>query len=258
MNSEKNSKDKNERQEKKNKKKRHGLFYNFWYDFVKWTGALPMYLWLRPKLYRPFGTKTPWGAVLASANHLGFLDPGIVHVAFPLRRMNYLATKDLFSSKVKYVFFHHLIHCIMVDKQNFSFSAFHEIVERLNDGKLIVIFPEGKINRDHAETTLTFKSGVVLMAHKSGAPILPIYIVKREKWYQRQRIVIGELFDVREKIGKMPTLEQLTAVSEELRQKEFELREYFEGLPIYKKLNKKAKKEDQLKIEEEIKDEQYI
>jgi 1-acyl-sn-glycerol-3-phosphate acyltransferase len=217
-----------------------------------------MYLWLRPKVYRPFGTKSPKGAVLVSANHIGFLDPVISHVAFPWRRLNYLATKDLFCSKLKKVFFGKLIHCIMVDKENFSFSAFHEIIERLDEGKLIMIFPEGKINRDHSDTVLKFKSGVVLMAHKSGAPILPIYIVKREKWYHRQRIVIGEPYNVREELGKMPTIDQLAQASETVRQKEFQLREYFEGLPIYKKLHKNDKAEKHSEIEEEIKDEQCV
>lgn len=249
MNSQKNSKDK--------KKKSNGPFYNLAYDFVKFTGAIPVLLWLRPKIYRPYGTKTPKGGVLVSANHRSLLDPIIVHTVFPARRMHCLATKDLFNTKLKNAFFNKM-HCIMVDKENFTLSAFHDVVTRLDAGKLVVIFPEGGLNRDEEDTIHTFKSGAVLMAHRAKAPILPIYIFKKEKWYQRQRIVIGDPFDVRAAIGNLPTLEQLNMASEKLREEEIKLQKYFESLPIYKKLTKKQNIESESKIEGNVKYEQKI
>lgn len=228
MNLEKKSKD---------KKQKKGLFNNFCYDFVKVTGAIPAILWLRPKVYRPYNTKTPRGGVLVSANHRSFFDPVIIHVAFASRRMSILATKDLFNTKLKKSFFTQM-HCIMVDKENFSLSSFHDVVSELQDGKMVVIFPEGGVNSDTEDTIHSFKSGAVLMAYKANSPILPVYIVKREKWYQRQRIVVGEPYNIREELGAIPTLEQLNSASDTLREKELLLREYFQSLPIYKKLNK--------------------
>ena len=228
MNSEKNL---------KSKKLKNPPFYNFWYDFVKVTGAIPAYIFLRPKIYRPYGTKTPRADVLVSGNHRSLLDPIIMLTAFPSRRMHSLATKDLFSSPMKTKFFN-LMHCIMVDKENFTLSAFHEVVSRLEAGNMVMIFPEGALNLDKEETINAFKSGAVLMAHKAKSCILPVYIPKREKWYHRQRVVIGRLFDVREEIGPIPTVDQLNMASEKLRQMEIELREYYESLPVYRKLNK--------------------
>ena len=218
-------------------KQRKKPFYNFCYDFVKVTGALPVLLWLRPKIYRPYGNKNPRGSVMVSANHRSLVDPVTVHVVFPGRRMHCLATKDLYDTKLKSWFFGQM-HCIMVDKENFTVSAFHDVVSRLEEGRMVVIFPEGGLNRDEEDTIHTFKCGAALMAHKASAPILPIYIVKRERWYQRQRIVVGEPYDIRAAVGRFPTMDQLTAASEELRQKELALCEYFESLPIYKKLHK--------------------
>ena len=129
------------------------------------------------------------------------------------------------------------MHCIIVDKENFSLASFREVVECLDDGKLVVIFPEGKLNDDSPNTVLAFKSGAVLMAHKASAPILPMYIIKREKWYHRQRIVVGQAIDIREILGKMPTMQQLNDMSDMLREKEIELREYYESLPAFKKFN---------------------
>ena len=237
-------------------KKWKQLLNNICYDFVKLTGAIPVLLYLRPKIYKPFHNKTPKKGVLVSANHRSLTDPIVVHTVYPFRRMHCLATKELFNTKVKDVFFH-LMNCIVVDKENFALSSFHEVVSKLSEGKMVVIFPEGGINSDREDTIRAFKSGAVLMAYKSKTPILPIYIVKREKWYHRQRIIVGKPFDVCEAVGKMPTLEQLNKASEMLREREIELRSYFESLPVYQRLSKKATPK-QPKEERNIENEQTV
>ena len=221
----------------KSKRKKDPLFHNFCYDFVRVTGALPILVWLRPKVYRPYNTKKPKGRMLLSANHQSFLDPVSVHLAFPFRRMNCLATKDLFGTKLKHAFFSRML-CIEVDKENFALSSFHDVVSRLQEEKIVVIFPEGSVERHKDGPVRAFKSGAVLMAYRADTPILPIYIVKRQKWYHRLRIVVGEPLDIRGMVGRIPTMEQLDAASEALRLKEMALHDYFKSLPIYQKLNK--------------------
>lgn len=221
------------------KKKKRRPFCNFCYDFVKITGALPILLWMRPKLYYPFGKPKMKGAMLVSANHRSMLDPIVVHTVFPWRRLNCLATKDLYCTKARARFFNQM-HCIEVDKENFSLNSFHAVVSRLDEGKIVVIFPEGGLNRDREQTVHAFKAGAVLMAHRADAPILPLYLVKPQKWYQRYRIVVGQPFDVRRAAGQIPSMEALNAASAALRDKELELCEYFETLPIYHKLHPEA------------------
>lgn len=228
MNSEKNSK-KNVKNKKENP-----FFHNFLYDFIKITGAPSAFLWMRPKMYYPFGKPSKKGGFMAISNHPTFLDPIIVHLAFPTRRLYCIATKDLCATKIRRMFFE-VGHCIIVDKENFSLSSFHEVVGRLKAGKVVVIFPEGRVNRDaDTEPLLAFKSGAVLMAHRASAPILPMYIVKREKWYQRQRIVMGQPLNIASIMGKMPTMEEMNKVTEILREKEEELKEYYDSQIIKK------------------------
>ena len=211
----------------KSTKKSKGLFYNFWYDFVKLTGS-PAYLYLRPKVYRPFDSKLPKGAVLISSNHPSFLDPLTIMCVFPWRRVHSLATKDLYKNKLLTLFFNK-VHCIPVDKNNFSMSAFHDVTQRLIDGHAVMIFPEGKVHTDNTSAILAYKSGVVLMAHKSGAPIIPVYIAGREKWYHRQIVIIGQEIDVCEILGQRPSMDSLNNVTEMLREKENELKTYYEN-----------------------------
>ena len=216
----------------KNSKKK--LFSYFHYDFVKVTGALPALLWARPKIYYPFGKPSKKGPIMVSCNHPTFLDPIMVLLAFPFRRPHSLATKDLFNTKFKAWFFKQM-HCIVVDKQNFSLASLHQVVSYLQEGKVVVIFPEGGVQAPDEPGVQAFKSGAVLMANRAKAPILPMYMVKREKWYQRQRMVMGQPIDVAKELGPMPSMQDMNRLTELLREKELELERYYQSLPVYQK-----------------------
>lgn len=206
------------------KKRRIGS--NFFYDFVKITGAIPALIWIRPRVIH-MGQKCPKGGVLISSNHPTFMDPITLLTSFPWRRLHCLVTKDLYKNKLM-TFMLERMHCIRVDKDNFSMASFHETVDRLKEGKAVVIFPEGQVNQGDGREVQAFKSGAILMAHRASAPILPVYIVKREKWYRAQRVVIGEPFDVKSAVGPIPSVDKMNAVSEQLREKELELKRYYE------------------------------
>lgn len=206
------------------KKRRIGS--NFFYDFVKITGAIPALIWIRPRVIH-MGQKCPKGGVLISSNHPTFMDPITLLTSFPWRRLHCLVTKDLYKNKLM-TFMLERMYCIRVDKDNFSMASFHETVDRLKEGKAVVIFPEGQVNQGDGREVQAFKSGAILMAHRASAPILPVYIVKREKWYRAQRVVIGEPFDVKSAVGPIPSVDKMNAVSEQLREKELELKRYYE------------------------------
>lgn len=233
-------KDKEKKPKTQKKKKRGNLFY----DFVKITGAIPLLLFMRPKRYFPGGVKVPLrGGVLISSNHGSLLDPIIVQfVSFP-RRVNCLATKELFSSKLGRWFFNK-VHCIEVDRDNFSFAMFNDVVDRLRDGLAVVIFPEGRVNDDAENTVLAFKSGATLMAYRGGAPIIPVYVVKRTSMWQRQRLVIGAPIDVTTLINGTPTADKVEAASAAVRDAEIKLKEYYDSLPVAKRIKARAERKN--------------
>ena len=221
-----------EQKKKKTKKKKRE--YNFPYDFVKVTGSIPTWIWMRPKILHVNKkvTKRIKGGVLIASNHISFLDPIIIHCVFWKRRLHCLATKDLYTSPTKERFFN-LMHCIKIDKENFNIGSLHTVCDRLKEGKAVVIFPEGKVNR--AENVESYKSGAILMAHIAHKPIIPVYIVRRQHWYNRQVAVIGEPIDVNAMCGKIPSMEEIDKASAYMREKEIELMEF------YNNKNKKKK-----------------
>ena len=199
---------------------KHRIGSNFAYDFVRVTGLLPALAWFRFKIERPYGTKVPGGAVLLVANHNSMWDPVIVQLAFMGRRIHSLATSALFSSRLASTFFKWM-HCVRVDNENFGMSAFRSVSGLLEQEKAVLIFPEGRINREN--DMLSFKSGAVLMAYKAKASIVPMYIAPREKWYHRQHVVLGETIDVAAKVGLAPSMNEFQKLSEQIRQQELEL-----------------------------------
>lgn len=203
-------------------KKRNYFFLNF----VKITG-FPVVLWMRPKILYAGKTriKDVKGGALISANHTSFADPIFGYCAFWRRNLHLVASKDLYSTKFKDFFFRN-VQCIQVDKKNFSMKCFHEVEEVLSDNKLVMIFPEGQLNREK-DTMLSFKGGAILMAYKAKKPIYPLYIVKGKKWYNRWCGVLGDPIDIHTLCGAMPSLKKINEISELLRSKEEELKNFY-------------------------------
>ncbi len=196
----------------------------FMYFFVKMTGALPSLLYFRPKVIHQGDTKglDRKGGVLITANHRTFFDPVLIYCVFWRRNLFTLATSELYKTKLKSWFFTG-VNCIPVDKSNFSVQSFHAVSDCLNADRGVLIFPEGGVNRDESVKMMAFKSGAVLMAYNAKKPILPVFIVPREKWYHRSVVIIGEPVDVCAICGDKPSMAAFDQVSELLRTRELTL-----------------------------------
>lgn len=204
---------------KKEKNKKNYFFY----DFVKITAAIPGLLWFRPKriyVNEKAKKKIKGGALLIS-NHSTNIDPIILMFAVYYRRHHFIATKEVFDTKIKRFLFENF-HCIEIDRDNFGMNIFRNIIDLLKSGKLVVMFPEGHVTK--AEEVQKFKSGMVLMAVSSKKPIVPVYIKVRKSIWHRQCIVFGEPINPVEVLGTMPSLADMDRIADILREKEIELK----------------------------------
>ncbi len=202
-------------------------FTYFGYDFVKVTGIIPALIWMRPKVYH-YGDKkshNPKGGLLIISNHVSFIDPILLLCVFWKRRVFSLVTKDLYKNRLM-TFILDMVHCIKVDKDNFSIKSFHQVVDKLKQNKAVLIFPEGQVNHENS-SMLSFKLGAVLMAHNSGAKILPVYIDANEKRWENNIVVIGDPIDIGELCGNQPSMEELRKASDYIRERESQLEDYY-------------------------------
>lgn len=196
-----------------------------------------MLLWLRPKMIYESKTakrKVKGGAVIIG-NHKSLIDPIALHCAYWYRRLHFVATKDLFRTKLLDFFFTHVL-CIKIDKENIGVSSFKEILNALKEGHAVGVFPEGGINSEES-LLKSFKSGAVMMAVNARVPIIPVYIAPRKRWYSRQRIVVGEPINVPS--DRMLTLKEINEISQGVFEKEDALlRLYFQKYESKKETKK--------------------
>ena len=185
------------------------------YDFTIITGC-PAFLWYRPKriyISKEAKKRIKTGMILIS-NHISLKDPVYLAVGYPWRRHNFVATKELFCTKGRKWFFGKVMHIIEIDRDNFSISSFKEIVKRLKEGRMVTLFPEGHVNTNSDGTLNQFHSGMVMMAIKGNAPIVPIFIKKKPKFGSRLIVGIGEPINVNDyKSGPVPTMEDIVKIS---------------------------------------------
>ena len=194
-------------------------------DFVRLTAVLPGLIWFRPKVLYPTKEarrKIRGGAVLIS-NHIAFTDPIALMLAVWYRRHHFICLKSFFEGKSAWFFRHFL--CIPIDRENFRPDSLHEIERELNAGSLVSMFPEGHIVEDAG--LKTFKSGMVLMAYRTGVPIVPAYILPRTR-SGRLKLAVGEPVDVRALCGEKLSLKRIEAASRQLYQKEAALKAFAE------------------------------
>ena len=203
------------------KKKKNYLVY----DFIRITAAIPGLIWLRPKLLyeNEAARRGLKGGVLVIANHSGFCDPIYLMVSIWKRRHHFVCIKDFFKGKFMNWLFSSF-HCIPIDRENFSMDSLRAITEELKADHLVSMFPEGYVHSEGGSVA-PFKSGMVLIAMQSKKPIVPIYLKKPEKFYNRLTVAIGEPVDVCAMYGGRPSLNQIGEVSELLQAKEEKLRE---------------------------------
>ena len=216
---------------KKPKKDRVLSFKYLMFDFIRIT-ALPGVLFFRPKkifISEKAKQKIKGGALIIS-NHSTLFDPMYLLMLIWYRRLHFVAMNELFGSKFRKWIFTKWFCCIEINRENFSLNSFKDIVNRLNRGQCVGIFPEGKVNEEKDGGFQAFKSGMIMMALKSKTPIVPLYIKKRKHWYSRLECVYGEPVNIVDFIkDDKVTMNDINNASKYLEEQENKLRQIAEG-----------------------------
>lgn len=111
------------------------------------------------------------GAAILVCNHVSSLDPVILQAACP-RVITWMMAREYAVFGIRW--FLNAIEPIMVERSGRDMAATRSALRALKDGKVLGVFPEGKIETTHE--LLEFQTGIALLAMKSGAPVYPAYI----------------------------------------------------------------------------------
>lgn len=209
------------------KKNRAVSFKYLIYDIIRFS-AIPGLLWFRPKKYflHKEDKKRIKGGALVISNHITLFDPMYLMLTIKSRRHHCICMDELFKNKfLKWAFTKGFL-CIGITRGNTSIAQVKEIISNLKQGNLVTMFPEGKINETDEEVH-KFKSGMVMMAMRGNAPIIPLYIKRRKHFYSRLEVAIGSPIDVSSfKSGTAITSEDMKRATEVVLEKEKELQEF--------------------------------
>jgi len=153
--------------------------------------------------------KIPPGNVIVAANHLGRLDTAVLLCVLD-REDIIMPIAEKYKNHPIFGAIGRAVNGIWLNRFEADYSALRKILERMKDGGLLVIAPEG--TRSRTEALQEGKMGVAFLASKSGYPILPVAVTGTEdrgvvqnlKRLRRTKIVVtaGEMFNIEIPNGK--------------------------------------------------------
>jgi 1-acyl-sn-glycerol-3-phosphate acyltransferase len=129
------------------------------------------------------------GKVIVASNHISNIDPPAILSYINKYRNDtaVLAKKELFKNPLLGAFLRKM-GAIEVDRRKADITAFKKSIRALEEGKLLLIFPEGTRRKENKE--IKPKSGISFLAKKTKAPILPVKIASVKNGLKLSKIII--------------------------------------------------------------------
>jgi 1-acyl-sn-glycerol-3-phosphate acyltransferase len=112
------------------------------------------------------------GPIILTPNHISDCDPPAVGAAL-LRPVYFMAKAELFSIPILAPIIRRF-HAFPVKRNEADRAALRRAEELLRAGQVLVIFPEGQLSP--TGTLQEMMSGGALLALRTGAPIVPVYL----------------------------------------------------------------------------------
>jgi 1-acyl-sn-glycerol-3-phosphate acyltransferase len=155
-------------------------------SFAYRTGKLLVRLLLarvaRVQVIRPENANRTGGFLLA-ANHISHFDPFVVSLAVR-RKIDWMTMAEFFRSPLVGLPLR-AVDAFPVDRDRANRKSIRTAIRRLNEGRVVGLFPEGGI-RDGARSLLEgapLRPGASTLAHIARVPILPCVIIGSDGLY---------------------------------------------------------------------------
>ena len=139
------------------------------------------------------------GGFLACPNHISNWD--VIILALALRRpVHFFAKAEIF----KVPLLKQLVSALgafPAKRGTADLSALKHTIKLLNDGKTVGFFPQGTRHPKVDPRTTEVKHGVAMIAHRSAAPILPVYINTKNNRvlpFRKVKVTIGKVISINE------------------------------------------------------------
>jgi 1-acyl-sn-glycerol-3-phosphate acyltransferase len=137
------------------------------------------------------------GPLILVANHINFLEVPVVFTRLQPRPVTGLVKSETWDNRAMAVLFN-IWGGIPLRRGEADVSAYHQALEALMNGKIVAVTPEGtrsghgRLQRGHP--------GIVTLALRSGAPLLPLVYYGNEQF--RSNIVRLRRTDFQIRVGR--------------------------------------------------------
>lgn len=138
------------------------------------------------------------GKTILCANHQSFQDP-LALASYLERKLHFMAKKELFDNKFLRKIMYALGAFPVARGQN-DLGAIRTAFKFLSEEKALGIFPEGTRYSDGEMHEA--KNGVAMIALRTGAKVIPAYIIGNYRPFKKMRIVIGKEVDLSDLGGR--------------------------------------------------------
>src|SRR5207249_561228 len=113
----------------------------------------------------------PEGGFLLLPNHISWVDAIVLQLTCP-RPIRYIIDQEFYSKPTLHPFLR-LVGCIPIDTRH-SHSAIRAATEKIAEGEIVCLFPEGQLER--AGTLLRLRRGYELIARHANAAVVPVWL----------------------------------------------------------------------------------
>lgn len=144
-----------------------GLIYRIGY-LIFWGIGKALYNY---KIVHPERARLPGGCVIA-ANHVSFMDPPLVGMAFP-EGVYFVARKTLYGHPIANWLYAHW-NGVPLDQEKADLSSLRAIIKLVRGGKKVILYPEGE--RSFSGEPLRGQRGVGMIIAKTKQPVIPVRI----------------------------------------------------------------------------------
>src|SRR5207244_986788 len=113
----------------------------------------------------------PEGGFLLLPNHISWVDAIVLQLTCP-RPIRYIIDEEFYRKPLLHPFLR-LVKCIPIDTRH-SHSAIRAATEKIAEGEIVCLFPEGQLER--TGTLLRLRRGYELIARHINATVVPVWL----------------------------------------------------------------------------------
>ncbi|MDD6736126.1 MAG: lysophospholipid acyltransferase family protein [Clostridiales bacterium] len=152
------------------------------------------------------------GGAIFAVNHRSCWDPVLVALTSP-RRLSFMAKSELFKNKLFAAIIKGL-GAFPVHRGKGDIGAIKTALTILNQGKIMMMFPEGKRVKDGEP--IDIKPGIAMIAAHAKVPVVPVCITGKYHWLSRITVNYGEPVYLDEYYDERLSVEKLQEISTSL------------------------------------------